>query len=293
MSYAYSTYTGQKADGTGLLYYNARYYDPALGMFLSPDTVVPDAGTVIDYNRFLYARGNPLKYNDPSGHCVDGITTLLCVAIIGGVAGGVVDLGKQLLVDRRDIADVNWGEVAGATTGGFVAGGTMGMAPAGAGLFTLAALGGIGGGLGGQTHALTRAAYEHYFGKGSHTSIVRQAMDYGLLDPSQVMGDTTTGVATGIVGGGLARIFKSSGILSEPADMITLRGETPMIRWEKLIDSPGKWVFRGEGRTVRIDADTVEKILRSGLQGAYKSAEALLLAGVNSGTVEILDEKTK
>ena len=63
------TYTGQKADGTGLLYYNARYYDPALGTFLSPDTVVPDAGAVIDYNRYLYARGNPVKYADPSGHC--------------------------------------------------------------------------------------------------------------------------------------------------------------------------------------------------------------------------------
>jgi len=62
------TYTGQKSDGTGLLYYNARYYDPALGTFLSPDTLVPDAGRVIDYNRFLYVRGNPLKYTDPSGH---------------------------------------------------------------------------------------------------------------------------------------------------------------------------------------------------------------------------------
>ncbi len=53
----------------GLLYYSARYYDPALGTFLSPDTVVPDAGAIIDYNRFLYARGNPLKYADPDGHC--------------------------------------------------------------------------------------------------------------------------------------------------------------------------------------------------------------------------------
>jgi RHS repeat-associated protein len=37
------TFTGQKSDGAGLLYYNARYYDPALGTFLSPDTVAPDA----------------------------------------------------------------------------------------------------------------------------------------------------------------------------------------------------------------------------------------------------------
>ena len=62
------TFTGQKEDGTGLLYYNARYYDPALGTFISPDSLVPDAGMVIDYNRFLYARGNPLKYSDSSGY---------------------------------------------------------------------------------------------------------------------------------------------------------------------------------------------------------------------------------
>ena len=62
------TFTGQKEDGTGLLYYNARYYDPALGAFISPDSLVPDAGMVIDYNRFLYARGNPLKYSDPTGY---------------------------------------------------------------------------------------------------------------------------------------------------------------------------------------------------------------------------------
>ena len=62
------TFTGQKEDGTGLLYYNARYYDPALGTFISPDSFVPDPGMVVDYNRFLYARGNPLKYSDPSGY---------------------------------------------------------------------------------------------------------------------------------------------------------------------------------------------------------------------------------
>ncbi|KAB8144383.1 RHS repeat-associated core domain-containing protein [Chloroflexia bacterium SDU3-3] len=34
-------YTGQRRDTTGLLYYNARYYDPVSGHFLSADTVVP------------------------------------------------------------------------------------------------------------------------------------------------------------------------------------------------------------------------------------------------------------
>ena len=63
-------YTGQRLDGSGLVYMNARYYDPLVGMFISPDTIVPDAGVLIDYNRFAYGRANPLKYNDPSGHCV-------------------------------------------------------------------------------------------------------------------------------------------------------------------------------------------------------------------------------
>ena len=62
------TFTGQKSDASGLLHYNARYYDPALGTFISPDSIVPDPGRVISYNRFLYAEGNPLKYKDPSGH---------------------------------------------------------------------------------------------------------------------------------------------------------------------------------------------------------------------------------
>ena len=66
------TFTGQKSDATGLMYYNARYYDPALGAFISPDFMVPDPERVINFNRFLYARGNPLRFMDPSGHCEIG-----------------------------------------------------------------------------------------------------------------------------------------------------------------------------------------------------------------------------
>ena len=34
-------YTGGRRDDTRLLFYNARYYDPAIGRFISADTVVP------------------------------------------------------------------------------------------------------------------------------------------------------------------------------------------------------------------------------------------------------------
>jgi RHS repeat-associated protein len=63
-------YTGQKLDiDTGLMYYGARYYDRQVGTFISPDTLVPDPANIWDYNRFGYGYGNPVKYNDPSGHC--------------------------------------------------------------------------------------------------------------------------------------------------------------------------------------------------------------------------------
>jgi RHS repeat-associated protein len=34
-------YTGQQRDGTGRLFYQARQYDPVLGLFISADTLVP------------------------------------------------------------------------------------------------------------------------------------------------------------------------------------------------------------------------------------------------------------
>ena len=61
-------FTGQMTSTTGLVYMHARYYDPMLGLFISPDTHVPDPASVYAYNRYMYARGNPLKYADPSGH---------------------------------------------------------------------------------------------------------------------------------------------------------------------------------------------------------------------------------
>jgi RHS repeat-associated protein len=62
-------FTGQKLDGSGLMYYNARYYDPDLGQFISPDPLVPDPSNLFDYNRYMYVRGNPMRYSDPTGHC--------------------------------------------------------------------------------------------------------------------------------------------------------------------------------------------------------------------------------
>ncbi len=54
----------------GLYFYKARYYDPALGRWTQPDTVVPNPGNPQDLNRFSYVRNSPLRYTDPTGHWI-------------------------------------------------------------------------------------------------------------------------------------------------------------------------------------------------------------------------------
>ena len=54
---------------TGLQYLNARYHDPLLGRFLTPDTWDPDIPGV-DINRYAYAGNDPVNGADPSGHNV-------------------------------------------------------------------------------------------------------------------------------------------------------------------------------------------------------------------------------
>jgi len=64
-------FTGQREDATiGLYFYNARYYDPALGRFVSADTVVPKPGDPQDLNRYRYGANNPPSFIDPNGHQV-------------------------------------------------------------------------------------------------------------------------------------------------------------------------------------------------------------------------------
>jgi len=61
-------FTGQRLDQTGLYYYNARYYDPTIGRFISPDNIVSNPFNPQSLNRYSYCLNNPLEYTDPTGH---------------------------------------------------------------------------------------------------------------------------------------------------------------------------------------------------------------------------------
>jgi RHS repeat-associated protein len=64
-------FTGQRWDATiGLYDYNARFYDPQAGTFIQPDSIVPDPGNPMAWNRFAYVYNDPVNNVDPSGHFV-------------------------------------------------------------------------------------------------------------------------------------------------------------------------------------------------------------------------------
>ncbi|RYE00749.1 MAG: hypothetical protein EOP50_03215 [Sphingobacteriales bacterium] len=61
-------YTGHVMDAaTGLTYVQQRYYDPAIGRFLSVDPVTANSVTGSNFNRYWYVNNNPYKFTDPDG----------------------------------------------------------------------------------------------------------------------------------------------------------------------------------------------------------------------------------
>ncbi|NBD12295.1 FG-GAP-like repeat-containing protein [Corallococcus silvisoli] len=91
-------FQGREADEpSGLLYFGARYYDPALGRFLTPDSRTASRISGRDsLNRFAFAINNPVTYTDPTGHSVwDSVlgATLGTLEVAVGVVIDVVSDG--------------------------------------------------------------------------------------------------------------------------------------------------------------------------------------------------------
>ena len=130
-------FTGKELDDeTGLYFYGARYYDPQIGRFIQPDTIVPHPYNPQSLNRYSYCYNNPINLTDPTGHwpkwkniwqtvvsVITGVVSILCpvlapvmwvvnmaisaytavqtgsiLGFAGGIVGGAVfgALGKSL-----------------------------------------------------------------------------------------------------------------------------------------------------------------------------------------------------
>lgn len=61
----------------GLVYAGARWYDPVVGRFLSPDPVRFGIESPVSFNRYAYANDNPYQYLDPDGRSAKNAIKIL------------------------------------------------------------------------------------------------------------------------------------------------------------------------------------------------------------------------
>jgi RHS repeat-associated protein len=116
-------YTGHvNDDDTGLVYMQARYYDPQSARFLSVDPSKPTAGDVFSQNRFAYAENAPLSHTDSTGKCVEDLCIGEAVLAFEGFEylAAAFEADEAVAVTTEVSASV---QVA-ATTGGSVASAT-------------------------------------------------------------------------------------------------------------------------------------------------------------------------
>ena len=166
-----------------LINMNGRMYDPLIGRFLSPDPYVPDATNAQDFNRYTYARNNPLLYVDPTGEFV------WMPIIIGAAIGGIINVAvnsKNIDKPGQFLSYFGVGALAGALGAGIGAG-AVGVAQGA--LYGLAA-GATSGVISGVGNAITDGA--------SFNEVIRRGYQGGLW-----------GAATGAVLGGISGGFRA------------------------------------------------------------------------------------
>jgi len=214
-------FTGQVNDvEIGLYFYQARYYDGALGRFIQADSIVPSPQDPQSLNRYSYTLNNPLKYTDPTGHI-----HFLATAAIGALVGGAVDFTRQVAPQLRSGTsvqelDIDWSRVAGATASGGVMGLTMGVGAA-LGITSLGAttaVGAVGGLFGGQAGAYTKAATAELLSgqDWDSTHVLQEAKKNGLQNPVQMIIDAGSGASAAVLGHGITKMFQDAQIMPSP-----------------------------------------------------------------------------
>jgi RHS repeat-associated protein len=116
-------FTDQRLDeSSGLLYFGARYYDAGLAYFVSADPTSPEPKQALsaDWNRYLYTRGNPLRYVDSSGYGPQDHYVFVAGCVFNPCSDEVPRTAFGDYMDLlRDLFDAGgWGYALASTIGG-------------------------------------------------------------------------------------------------------------------------------------------------------------------------------
>ncbi len=104
------TFTGSVADASGLLYMNARYYNPATARFLSQDTYTGSASDPWTQHLYAYCNNNPVNMVDPTGHAPVGPMRKNMVCINDG--GMDIAVFDEIKKEQKYISNQNHESIA-------------------------------------------------------------------------------------------------------------------------------------------------------------------------------------
>ncbi len=101
-------FSGQLTDGTGLVFMQARYYDPATGRFLSKDPVAGRTDQPVTLNRYAYAGNNPVAFTDRGGrdfwHDACDVVTIIGYCTLSDIASNAQEAGRL----HQQLADLEY-----------------------------------------------------------------------------------------------------------------------------------------------------------------------------------------
>ena len=102
---------------TGLYYLNARYYDPEVCRFISPDDIsYLDPETIGGTNLYAYCNNNPVMNIDPTGQF---FVSVIVGAIVGAISYAISEVVSFALTG---VWSWSWGEFFGSVIGGAIGG---------------------------------------------------------------------------------------------------------------------------------------------------------------------------
>uniref|UniRef100_UPI001F377734 DUF6443 domain-containing protein n=1 Tax=Flavobacterium ustbae TaxID=2488790 RepID=UPI001F377734 len=207
--YKYNGKELQDELGLAMYDYGARNYDPALGRWINIDPLINDLDFTFNpndidendeaqvefayhttlgngggiYNRnnlnpYAYGYNDPVRFDDPDGRCPNCLT-----AAIGGLVGGGLELGGQLL-SGKSLSEVDWADVGVETVKGALIGSGVGAI----------AVAGIEGG-----SVVAKATFD-YSAKDGNQNVFN-----GKKSVSKAAVDGVVDVAAGKIGGAIGK----------------------------------------------------------------------------------------